>query len=213
MKWLVFPALLIMLSFGVFAASVSRDMSARVGPGDSVTVVFNLASLEVGKTFTLEDDLPDSFSFVSWEVSGVDRASVNHRAAEGNRHGWSFNATQAAMQIKYVATAPSLSNAYDFDAVWFDSSGQSRDKKSMLVKAILCGDTVCEGNENNNLCPADCPLPQETTPLVGESESKPGGETEVEVRQEKPGNFNGVLVVAAIGAVVLAVFLLMRRKR
>ncbi len=206
-------AMLVMFSFSVLAASVSRDMPSRVSPGESVTVSFSVSNAEVGKTFTLEDDLPDAWTFSDWDVTGAKEAksAINHRTADGNRHGWSFTANQANVQIKYTAKASSSEGSQDFDAVWFDSSGQSRDKKSVTVRTIRCGDTVCEGSENNNVCPADCPAQQPVQQPEVKPEVKPEPEPVQPVMQFNPTT--GLLVIAVLVVVGLGAFFILRKKR
>ncbi|MBI4438753.1 hypothetical protein HY640_02375 [Candidatus Woesearchaeota archaeon] len=201
----------VLLSLSAFAVSVSRDMPARVSPGESVTVVFNVADAQVGKLFTVEDDLPEDWKFVSWEVVGAkeDKASINHRAAPGNRHGWSFTPNSGNVQVAYVVLAAQPEKSYDFDAVWFDESGFNRDKRSVVVRVLRCGDAVCEGAENNNVCPADCPVVEQ--PPAQPEPSQPVVQQPV---AEEKGNSGVLLIVlAVIVALGVAGFFFMRRKQ
>lgn len=208
-KVLMLLVLAVAVSSLALAASVSRDMPSRVSPGETITVTFNVAGAEAGKLFTLEDDLPDTWKFASWEVSGAkeEKSAINHRAASGNRHGWSFTAKEANVKISYTAQVPSEAGSYDFDAVWFDPSGQSRDKKSIIVRTVTCGDTVCEGNENSDNCLSDCPKAAEPAPAPSPPE------------QEEPSSGKGIptqaiIAVAAVAlAIIAAGFLMMRKKK
>ncbi len=206
-KYLMFFAVLLALSSAVFAASVSRSIPDRVSPGETVTVTFSIGSAEAGKLFTLEDDLPDDWKFSTWEVSGSQESKdkINHRSADGNRHGWSFTPTGSSAQIKYTAVAGAAGSA-SFDAVWFDASGQSRDQKSVTVRNIACGDNVCEGDESESSCPADCrksePQPQPVTPQPAPPEKPAAGIPTA-----------GILVVVVIVLAGLAAFFLLRKKK
>ncbi len=207
-KMLMLLVLAVAVSSFALAASVSRDMPSKASPGETVTVTFNVNGAEAGKLFTLEDDLPDTWKFASWEVSGAkeEKSAINHRAASGNRHGWSFTAKDANVKISYIVQAPSVDGNYDFDAVWFDSSGQNRDKKSVTVRTITCGDTVCEGNENTDNCLSDCPKPAEAVPSPAPpAEKQPA-------KKESPTQV--IIAVAAVAVIaILAAFLMMRKKK
>ncbi len=208
-KMILLFTVAVIMSFSVFAASVSRDMPARVSPGDAFTVSFSVSGAESGKLFTLEDDLPDTFTFVSWEVSGAKESTdkITHRAADGNRHGWSFTANQPDLVVKYNVKAPSTSGSSDFSAVWFDPAGQSTDKKSILVRGIVCGDGTCEGNENNNICPADCPAAPEPTPTP-----TPAPEPEIKPVPDQGGLPVGYIIAVLAIVVAVVAFFMFRKK-
>ena len=203
MKWAVFGLVFLMFAASAMAASVGRDMPARVAPGEAVTVTFNVGSLEAGKSFTLEDDLPDTWKFTSWEVTGSTETKdkIDHRVTAGNRHGWSFTATGTSATIKYVASAPSTEGAANFDAVYFDSAGQGREQKSVVVRTIKCGDNVCEGAENSDSCVQDCPKPAPPAPQPEQKAPEPEKTTPAPVKDNTMMYvIIAVLVLAIVGA-------------
>ncbi|MBI3034017.1 hypothetical protein HYY72_02565 [Candidatus Woesearchaeota archaeon] len=214
-KMLYLPLMLaftLLLSLSVFAASVSRDMPSRVSPGQSITVTFTVSGAEAGKLFTLEEDLPEGWTFTDWDVSGAkeDKAVMNIRniAAE-NRHGWSFTPTQSDVKIKYVVTASSTLGSYDFKAVWFDSSGYNKDSKSAVVRVIKCGDGVCEGSEATANCPADCPAAPEPKP---QPQPEPVV-TPPEGGQQGNIPVTGIIIAAAVILIGLVAFLIIRKRK
>ena len=54
--------LTLMVSF-VSAATVSRDMPSTIEPGSELTVSFNVAEMEVGKSVAISDTIPSQFTF------------------------------------------------------------------------------------------------------------------------------------------------------
>ena len=211
----IFLIALVLASYSVLAATVSRDMPARVSPGETVTVTFNIANAESGKSFTLEDDIPDDWTFSTWEVTGSaeQRSGINVRASAGNRHGWSFTVANANMQIKYTAKASSKPGNADFDAVWFDPSGQARDKRTIVVRVITCGDGVCESSETSDNCEKDCPKPAPAPVPAPTPVTTPAPEP-IRAPVEPAQSYIPIILVVGVVAIVgIAAFLMMRKKQ
>jgi len=167
MKAMIYVLVLMLVISTVAAATVSRTVPDRVAPGETITVAFAISGAEADKLFTLEDVYPESFVFKSWEVTGSKeaKADIETRTSTG-KMAWSFTAASASMQITYLLDVPLNAplQTYDFDAVWFDPAGQSRDQKTITVRNIACGDGVCEGTEDFVSCGADCTAPAPPAP-------------------------------------------------
>src|SRR3989338_3794270 len=154
---------ILILSTSAFAASVSRGMPNRVSAGEDIQMTFSVSGVTVGELFTLEDQAPQGWRVDAWDVSGAKggRGGVDYRfVAAENRHGFSFAAETASPTISFTVKVPTTAanGDYNFDAVYFDSSGQSRSQGTVTVRTITCGDGVCEGGENSDSCLADCPV-------------------------------------------------------
>lgn len=163
---------MLVLSTSVYAASVSRSMEPRVGAGDKFTVTLTAAGVPVGELFTIEDDVPDGWLVSNWQVSGAEggREAVKYRfVAADNRAGWSFTASASTVAVTYDVRVPAdaARQSYNFDAVYFDSSGQGRSQASVAVRDITCGDSICEGSENSDTCLQDCPVAPPPAPVRG----------------------------------------------
>ncbi len=198
-----------MLSTSVLAASVSRSMPSRAAPGEDITVTLSASGVPVGETFTLEEERPAGWNLISWDIKGYqgDVTDVQLRTVE-NRLGYSFLASTSNPVITLVFRVPTTAanGNYAFDAVYFDSSGQSRSQGTVTVRTIACGDGVCEGSENTDSCPSDCPAAPVVTPPETPT-TEPSGEA---VSAGK-ASIIGVVVLVVVAAV--AVFLYFRRKK
>ncbi len=205
-------AVFAILSVSVLAASVSRNMPSRVSPGEDVAVAFSISGVNAGELFTLEDKLPAGWQFVSWDVAGAKggKDKVDHRSvAADNRHGFSYVSEGSSSQITFNVKVPASASlgSYNFDAVYFDSSGQGRSQGSVTVRNIACGDGVCEGSENTQTCVADCPAPAQPSPVPAQP-SEP-------VPPAKKPTSKGILyvVIAVVAVAVIAWWLLKKRKK
>lgn len=201
------------LSISVLAASVSRNMPSRVGSGDDLAVAFSVSGVKAGELFTLEDQVPAGWQVASWNVVGAKggKDKVNHRyVVADNRHGFSYESedsnSQITLNVKVPATA-SLGN-YNFDAVYFDSSGQGRSQGSVTVRKITCGDGVCEGSESTQTCVADCPAP---APPPLPSVQLPAEPIPPAKKPTSQGTV--VVVVVAAAAAVIAWWLFVKRRK
>ena len=199
------------LSVSVLAASVSRNMPSRVSPGETMVVTFSISGVKAGELFTLEDQVPAGWLFTSWDVTGAKggKDKVTHRVvAAENRHGFSFEAESSSPQISFSVQVPgAASGNYNFDAVYFDSSGQGRSQGSVTVRKISCGDGVCEGSENTQSCVKDCPAPAPQQPAP--ASTKPVVPPAVPVKKMPT-----IIVVAVFAvAAVVAWWLFMRRRK
>ena len=200
------------LSVSVLAASVSRNMPSRVSPGETMVVTFSISGVKIGEVFTLEDQIPAGWLFTSWDVTGAKggKDKVTHRVvAAENRHGFSFETESSSPQISFSVQVPSAASGnYNFDAVYFDSSGQGRSQGSVTVRTITCGDGVCEGSENTQNCVKDCPAPA-PQPAPAPASTKPVVPPAAPVKK-KPTII--VVTVVAVAAVI-AWWLFMRRRK
>ena len=205
------------LSASALAASVSRNMPSRVSPGDAFAVVFSASGVKAGELFTLEDQVPQGWQVASWSVAGATGGNdkVNYRYVEAdNRYGFSFvaesSSPQVTLNVKVSATA-SLGN-YNFDAVYFDSSGQGRSQGSVTVRTITCGDSVCEGSESTQNCASDCPAPpppQAPQQAANPAQAAVAGASATPAKKPMP-------IVPIIGVAVVALaawWLLSQRKK
>ena len=209
-KLLVMLLMFSVLSLSVFAASVNRDISpSKVAPGEDVTVTLSARGVPVGELFTIEESSPASWSLLSWDVQGYegDVTDIDLRTVD-NRRGYSFTAANANPVVTLVFRVPSnaASQDYAFDAVYFDSTGQSRSQGSVTVRVISCGDGVCEGDENSDSCSEDCQAPAppaDTTPA------------ESDTPEETPEGTSGsgaIIVFAIVVVVALVGFFLYTKK-
>lgn len=158
---------IILLANSVFAATVNRDMPSRIVQGTELKVTFYITNAQVGKTFTLEESIPAEFTIKKYDVTGY-AGTVNTRIKD-NRNGWSFEANTTNPTITYYIDIPKTPGTYTFDAVWFDQEGQNRDKKTLVVAEIKCGDNYCDAGETEQNCVADCKaaaLPSNSVPAI-----------------------------------------------
>ncbi len=148
-----------------YAASVERVQPNTVEPNSTFEVVFKIRGMTPDKLFTLEDSLPKGFAVKDWNVFGSkeSKGEISIRSKEG-RFGWSFTPSSTTAIIKYTASSPSVNGQYEFNAVYFDPAGQGRSTKSILVKRIVCGDSVCDSGETPASCPSDCSSKAATPP-------------------------------------------------
>lgn len=207
---MVFAAI---LSISVLAASVSRNMPSRVSPGDDVAVTFSVSGVKAGELFTLEDQVPAGWQFASWDVVGAKggKDKVNHRyVAADNRHGFSYESEGSNSRISFNVKVPATASlgTYNFDAVYFDSSGQGRSQGSVTVRKIACGDGVCEGSENTQACVADCPAP---APQPASAPTQPSAPVPAAKKPTSKGTLYVVILVAV--AALIAWWLLKKRKK
>ena len=198
---------ILILSTSAFAASVSRGMPNRVSAGDDIQMTFSVSGVTVGELFTLEDQAPQGWRVDAWDVSGAKggKGGVDYRfVAAENRHGFSFAAETASPTISFTVKVPTTAanGDYNFDAVYFDSSGQSRSQGTVTVRTITCGDGVCEGGENSDSCLADCPVKEEEAP---------GGVAE-EAAGEGASGLTSVIILVVV-VILLAVAFLIYKKR
>ena len=191
-----------LMSFSVMAASVSRNMPARVSPGDDMAISFSVSGVTAGELFTLEEKVPLGWTVSSWNVVGAKggKEKVNYRyMSSDNRHGFSYesegSSSQITLNVKVPATA--IGN-YNFDAVYFDSSGQGKSQGTLTVRTITCGDGVCEGSENTGNCAKDCPAPAPQQPAPAPSTTKPVLPPAAPVKSKPTTIIIIVVVIAAL---------------
>ena len=196
-----------MLSTSAFAASVSRSIPSQVTPGEDISMVLSVSGATVGQIFTLEEQAPQGWRVDAWDVAGAKggKAAVEYRflAAE-NRHGFSFTAESANPVITFTVKVPTTAanGDYAFDAVYFDSSGQSRSQGAVTVRVIACGDGVCEDGENTDSCAADCPA----APVIEPPET-PTSEPSGEVVSAGKASIMGVVVLLIFSAISIFLYI------
>ena len=208
-KVLVFLIACILMSTIVFAASVSRDIPSRISPGEEVKVELRISSIslsDVVKTFAVEESLPTGFELSDWSITGVEESKSDVKTDfSGNNHKFEFTPT-GVVTISYSTTAPSGEGSYDFKATWFDLSGMSgaNDGKSKVtVRTITCGDSICEGSENEGNCEADCKKAAAPEPEVVEEEEP-----------KQPGlDVVGLIVILAIVIIGLVIYFSVTKKK
>ena len=201
---------ILVLSTSAFAASVSRDMASRVGPGDDIKVTFSI-STTAGELFTLEDQAPQGWRVDAWDVSGAvgGKEAVDYRfVPEDNRHGFSFTAESANPTISFTVKVPTTAanGDYNFDAVYFDSAGQNRNQATVTVRTITCGDGVCEGGENTASCAQDCPAAPPPPAEQPEAPAEEGAE-------EAAGTTGIIILVLIVIVLLVAFFIYTKRKK
>ncbi len=206
--------LFLLLAAPAFAASVSRSMPTRAEPGATFTVTFSITSAIPNELFTLEDQLPSGWTIKGWSVTGSTEAKEQISTSfNPPRYGWSFTPSGSSATISYTVTAPSTEGTYSFDAVWFDRNGQSRGTQAVVVKAIRCGDGICEGTENSGNCAQDCPVATTTLPQATIT-SAPTTTTQLTAAELPKANMNTWLIVLLIIILIaLLIFLFSIRKK
>lgn len=212
MKTIIYLLTFLFLIASVFGATVRRDMPSRIEPGKELTVTFRITDATIGKVFTLEDKIPTEFKIKEWSVIGAqetkDKISTRF---QGNRYGWSFTPATSTVKIIYKIDIPSTASGdYNFDAVWFDPTGQSRNTKTLTVKPVVCGDGVCESGENYNNCPSDCPKPvTQPKPEAPKEASKPVQKPPI--KEEKEGT--PIILLTVVIIIVLIIYFIFRKKK
>ena len=201
-----------LMSFSVLAASVSTSMPSRISPGDNLAISFSVSGVTAGELFTLEEKVPVGWAVSSWDVTGAKggKDKVNYRyVSSDNRHGFSYpsegSSSQITLNVKVPATA--MGN-YNFDAVYFDSSGQGRSQAAITVRTITCGDGVCEGSENTGNCVKDCPAP--APPPEQPAPSTPSAP--LPPAKKPTSNTTLIIVVVAAIAALMAWWFLRKKK-
>ena len=197
-----------LMSFSVMAASVSTNMPSRVSPGDNLAVSFSVSGVTAGELFTLEEKVPVGWTVSSWDVTGAKggKDKVNYRyVSSDNRHGFSYNSEGSSSQITLNVKVPATAMGnYNFDAVYFDSSGQAKSQATLTVRTITCGDGVCEGSENTGNCVKDCPAPVQPGPSTPTEPLPPA---------KKPSSNSTLIIVAVAAIAALIAWWFLRKKK
>jgi len=202
---------ILVLSTSAFAASVSRNMASRASPGDDIAVTFSISGVNVGEVFTLEDQAPQGWRVDAWNVVGAQggKDAVDYRfVAADNRHGFSFTAESANPTISFTVKVPTTASGdYSFDAVYFDSLGQSKTPGTVTVRTITCGDGICEGGENSDSCLADCPVAAPAPePTPSPTEAPAGEETEGD-------DFTSTIILVVVVLLLVGAFFLYKKRK
>jgi hypothetical protein len=196
----------LLIAASALAASVSRSMPARADPGSVLTVTFYINDATANEAFAIEDKLPAGWTITDWSVTGAKEAKEQITIRfEPPKYGWSFTPSGSSATLSYTLTLPSTEGSYTFDAVWFDRNGQSRSTQALAVRAVRCGDGVCESVENSDNCAADCPV---TTTVV----SQEFATTTIEIEQTPPRNYTWLWIILGVVAVLLILSLILRKK-
>ena len=215
-KFIIIPFVFLLLLGIVSAASVARNMPARVDPGAEVQVILTLNGAKSGEVVAIEDTIADTISIKSWEISGSkeSKSEVNYVAKPSqkpglSRNSWSFTASSGAPSITYKFDAPSTNGNYDFDVRWVTSEGFSHQASTLTVRTIKCGDGVCEGSENSDNCVQDCPKPAPAPSPSPQPQAQPQP-----TEQKGLSSSTLVIIVVVIIAIVAAIgFFMMKKKR
>ena len=189
------------------AASVTRTMDSRVSPGSDVEIKLVLDGANVGESVAIEDNIPNTISVSSWDISGADggKSAVSYAKKASSkagidRHSWSFKAESASPAVTYKITAPAAEGAYEFDVRWVTKDGFNHQVASLTVRTISCGDGICEGAENSDSCASDCPAapaPVETTPDAQPPPAEP--------KKGKSATLWVLLAVIVVGVAIVVV--------
>ena len=70
-KIFIFAFVFLISIYLASAASFSRDMAARIAPGEDLSITFSVSGAETGKAFTVEDTVPSAWTLKSWDVTGA----------------------------------------------------------------------------------------------------------------------------------------------
>ncbi|MEA2035914.1 MAG: hypothetical protein U9O94_00290 [Nanoarchaeota archaeon] len=118
-KLIVYLVLFCLALSSVFATTVTRDMPSSIGQGDILTVTFNAEDMEVGKSLTISDRLPSSFSIDDWSIEGANKEDITYEI-KGNEYMWEIPAETENVVLTYNVNVPSSAYGnYEFDAVYF----------------------------------------------------------------------------------------------
>ncbi|HJN57264.1 MAG: hypothetical protein QF436_00880 [Candidatus Woesearchaeota archaeon] len=209
-KLIVLLVMSLLALSAVFAASVGRDMPARVDPGAEVSITLTLNGAPAGEGVAIEDTIPNTISLKSWEISGSEEAKDDVSYAtkasqkEGfDRHSWAFTASSGSPSITYKIDAPSAEGSHEFETRWITSEGFSKSSATLNVRTVTCGDGICEENENSDNCEADCPRAEAPAPTPVE-EPKP---------VEAPGKSPTAWIIAAIVVIIGIALIVMYQKK
>ena len=202
-----------LMSFSVMAASVGRNMPSRISPGEDLAISFSVSGVTAGELFTLEEKVALGWTVSSWDVTGAKggKDKVNYRyVSSDNRHGFSYTSEGSSSQITLNVKVPSTAiGNYNFDAVYFDSSGQAKSQSTLTVRTITCGDGVCEGSENTGNCVKDCPAPappptQQPAPSTPSAPLPPA---------KKPTSNTTIIIVVVAAIAGLIIWWFLRKKK
>jgi len=160
------------------AATVTREMPEQADPNATISVTFTITNATAGEIFTIEDKIPEGFNVSDdWTVTGSNETKEEVVTRFNNsRYGWSFVPVENTVILAYNIILPeTAAGTYTFDAIWFDSSGQSRDVRTITIgetlpeepsldeicgpEGCVCGDGKCDPMEDFIQCPADCAPP------------------------------------------------------
>ena len=153
-KILLLLTMFLLLVGLVSAGSLNVDLASRVEPGD-FTVSFQMSGIDTGKEVAVSTVIPAGVTYKSYTVSG-NQGAEQHVVKANNEHQWSFVASSGSPSI--TLTVNTLTEgSYEFDTVYMlPPANMNQVKNSVTVKAIVCGDNSCEGDENCGTCASDC---------------------------------------------------------
>jgi len=121
----------LMISY-VMAADVTRSMTSRIEPGKELTVTFDVADMEVGKSVAISDTIPLQFTLKEWSVTGANKDDVTYEV-KGKEYRWDIPATATTVKLTYKINVPSsASGSYSFDAVYFAPPAKMDELKATL---------------------------------------------------------------------------------
>jgi heme/copper-type cytochrome/quinol oxidase subunit 2 len=131
-KLLIYLVALSLMISCVMAASVTRSMSSSIEPGKELTVTFNVASMEVGKSVAISDTIPSQFTIKEWSVTGATKSDVTYEV-KGKEYRWDIPATATTVALTYKIDVPSsASGSYAFDGVYIAPPAKFDELKATL---------------------------------------------------------------------------------
>jgi len=159
--------MLFLFSIGLAnAASLSKDIPKNIEPGKTITVTFRISDIEAGEVFSIEEMIVNDLSIKDYKIEGAEKTETEVEyekklSSDGKktRYSWVYQATTSNPKLTYTIDIPStLEGNYELDTIYILPPAKMDNIKSTLrIAKIVCGDGYCEGNENSDSCPEDCP--------------------------------------------------------
>ncbi len=195
-KLLIYLAIFGLLAAFVSAASVTRNMASTIEPGKELSVSFNVADMEVGKSVAISDTVPSQFSISSWSVSGANKADVTYEV-NGKEYRWDIPAQATSVSLTYTIQVPSsASGSYSFSGIYIAPPAKFDELKATL--------NVAAAQPEAPPAPAETPPPETPPPAPAE---------EAPVEEAEGKSNTGVIIGVILVIIIVVAFVLISRKK
>lgn len=164
------------------AATLSKNIPKNIEPGNTLTVTFRISDIEAGEVFSIEEMIGNELPIKDYNIEGAEKteAEVEYEeklSSDGKktRYSWVYQAATSNPKLTYTIDIPStLEGNYVLDTIYILPPAKMDNIKSNLrIGKIVCGDGYCEGNENSDACPEDCPKVEKAEAVTAATEGEP----------------------------------------
>ena len=164
------------------AATLSKNIPKNIEPGNMLTVTFGISDIETGEIFSIEEMIVNELPVKDYEIEGAEKTETEtdyekKLSSDGKktRYNWVYQATASNPKLTYTIDIPStLEGNYVLDTIYILPPAKMDNIKSNLrIGKVVCGDGYCEGNENSDTCPEDCPKVEKAEAVTAATEEEP----------------------------------------